>query len=164
MRFMTLLGAAVLCLGACATGPSAYGPAGPDSSMGFETAQIENDRFRINYTAKSAQEAQDYALLRAAQVASENGYSHFKIIHGTMQDNGPGSPIATSIGVGTGRYYGRSGTNLGVGVDILDVARALEGDKATSMIEVRMLAQGSSDPNVYEAQGVIDNIRPEVFK
>ena len=60
MRKITALGAMFLLLGACATGPSAFGPASGSSGLGFETTQIERDRFRVAYTARSPEEAQAF--------------------------------------------------------------------------------------------------------
>ncbi len=164
MKTIILSAAAMLTLGACASGPSAFGPATPDSRLGFETTQIENDRFRVVYTARTAEEAQDFALLRAAQIAEQEGYSHFKIITGSLSGNGPSSPVSTSVGIGTGRYYGRSRSNVGVGINVGDVGRLLAGDQVTNRIEIRLVNTTSGAPDTYAAKGVIDNIRPEVFK
>lgn len=151
-------------LSACATGPTAFGPSTSDSRMGFQNTQIENDRFRVQYTARSDKDAHNYALLRAAQITLEQNFTHFKIINGGVTDNGPRSPVSTSIGIGTGRYYGRSHSNLGVGINVLDLARAFQGDKVTRSIEVRLLNASESGPDIYDAQNIVSTIKPEVFK
>ena len=97
MRKLLLSTFCILSLSACATGPSAYGPAQSASGEGFSNTQIEKDRFRVTYTGRSAEEAQDFALLRASEIALAEGYSHFRIIGGTLRDNNYGSsPIRTS--------------------------------------------------------------------
>lgn len=158
----------VLCglLSACAAGPSAFGPSTANSRMGFENLQIENDRFRVSYTAHSDQDAHNYALLRAAQIALEQDYSHFKVIGGNVEKNSNSqrSPVSTSIGIETGRYYGRSHSNIGIGINILDVARALQSEKVTHSIEVRLLNAEENGPDIYDAQSVVATIKPEVFK
>lgn len=158
-------GIAILSLSACATGPSAYGPATHENGYGFSVSKIENDRFRIHYTAKNDVRAKDYALLRAAETTLEEGYSHFRVLGGdTVTDMPRRSSVSTSVGFGTGRgYYGR-GSSVGVGVNINDVARALNGPKISHLIEIRLLNTGSDEPAVFHAQSVKDNIKPEAYK
>ena len=140
MKHLILTAGATLALTACATGPSAYGPAS-GSSLGFQNTQIEKDRFRISYTGRSEAEARDYALLRAVEIALNEGYSHFKVLGGHTSSNGGTSPVSSRIGIGIGSGYGwgrRGGTrtNVNLGIGIHDVARALEGSKVTESIEV----------------------------
>lgn len=166
MRQLFISSLAILGLVACATGPSAYGPATSSSSLGFNSTKIEQDRFRVSYTGRNIEEAQDYALLRASEIALAEGYSHFRIIGGSVSDNNrAASPVQTSVGVGIGSgrgYYGRrSGTNVNVGIGINDIARALQGDKVTNSIEIRLLRSKGEDS--YNARSVADSIRPAVF-
>ena len=166
MRKILILATAALGLTACATGPSAYGPAQSASALGFSNMQIEKDRFRVSYTGRTAEEAQDFALLRAAEIALAEGYSHFKIINGSLSDRSSGaSPVRTSLGIGIGSgrgYYGRrSGTNVNVGIGVNDIARALEGNKVTNSIEIRLTRSGGDDS--YNAKSVAESIRPAVF-
>jgi len=169
MKRLILTATAALALTACATGPSAYGPS-DGRSLGFENTQIEKDRFRIAYTGRSESEARDFALLRAAEIALNEGYSHFKVLGGNTSSNGGGSPVSSriGIGIGSGGYgWGRRGrgtrTNVNLGIGIHDVARALEGSKVTESIEVVLKRSGSDDPSVYDAKSVSDSIRPAVF-
>ncbi len=158
----------VLALSACASGPTAYGPVNADSSLGFKHTQIQSDRARVSFTAKDPVEAQDYALLRAAELTLDQGFSHFKIIDGYVTDNtGRRSPLSTRVGVGVGSggyRYGGSRTNVGVGIGVDDIDRVLNGDKFTNTIEVMLLHSGTSDPDVYDAQSVASSIKPAVFK
>lgn len=166
MKYVFLTVVTALTLTACATGPSAYGPSyGNDT--GFKNTQIQNDRFRISYTGRSEDEAQNFALLRAAEIALAEGYSHFKVLGGHVSSNGGGSPISSNVGVGIGNggYRGGTRTNVNLGVGVYDVARALEGSKVTESIEVILKnGPGTNDPSIYDAQGVKDSIRPAVFK
>ena len=57
-----------------------------------------------------------------------------------------------------------NGTNVGLGININDVARALQGDRVTNSIEILLRNEGGEDPNVYSAESVADSIRPEVFQ
>lgn len=168
MKRLILTAATALALTACATGPSAYGPS-DGRSMGFENTQIENDRFRIAYTGRSEAEARDYALLRAAEIALAEGYTHFKVLGGNTSSNGGNSPVSSriGIGIGSGGYgWGRgrgTRTNVNLGIGIHDVARALEGSKVTESIEVVLKRSGSDDPSIYDARSVSESIRPAVF-
>jgi len=168
MKRLILTAGAALALTACATGPSAYGPSN-GSSLGFQNTQIEKDRFRIAYTGRTEAEAQDFALLRAAEIALNEGYSHFKVLGGNVTSNGGGSPVSSriGIGIGSGGYgFGRGGTrtNVNLGIGIHDVARALEGSKVTESIEVVLKRSGGGDdPAVYDAKSVTESIRPAVF-
>lgn len=156
---------AMISLAACATnGPTAFGPVNAKTDIGFSNTKIEKDRFRVGFTARSDLEAKDFALLRAAQIAQTEGFSHFEILTGNVTSNGPNSPIGTSIGIGSGRFGRHSHSNVGVGVDVADIGRVLEGDKFTHMIEVRLKNSAGTTPNSYEAQSVISSIRPAVFK
>lgn len=132
-----------------------FGPA-YGSDFGYRNTQIQKDHFRINYTSRDAYQSRDFALLRAAQITKNEGYTHFKIIGGDYYDNGP-NIISAGIGIGLGGRYNRS--DIGIGVN--DITRAVEGHKATETIEVRLLTNPSpNDPDVYDAQSIIRNIVP----
>ena len=169
MKRVILTVTAALALTACATGPSAYGPS-DGRSMGFENTQIEKDRFRIAYTSRTESEARDFALLRAAEIAIAEGYSHFKVLGGNTSSNGGGSPVSSriGIGIGSGGYgFGRgrgTRTNVNLGIGIHDVARAMQGSQVTESIEVILKNSGGSDPSVYDAKSVQSSIRPQTFK
>ena len=148
--------AAILLLAGCSSAPKNFGPA-YNSDFGYRNTQIQSDRFRISYTSRDAYQSRDFALLRAAQITENEGYSHFKIIGGETYDNGPNA-IATHLGIGLGGgRYNRSGINVGVH----DVARTLEGQKVTETIEVILLSSApANDPNVFSAKSVLKNIVP----
>jgi len=147
-------------LSACAsngTPSSDFGPA-YGSDFGYRNTQIQNDRFRISYTSRDPYQSRDFALLRAAQIAENEGYSHFKILHGDFYDNGP-NPIGAGLGVGLGGWGGGH-SNVGIGVQ--NIERTLEGRKVTETIEVILLSSAPTPPDrsVYDAQSLIRNIVP----
>ncbi len=153
-----------LSLTACASGPTAFGPAQNYDDIGFRQTQIQNDRFRVSYTAANDIEAQDFALLRAAQITLDKGYSHFEVITGHMSGNLPRSGIGSSVGVGFGNGgYRHGGTSVGVNVGVNDIVRTLEGNRVTNSIEIKLLPTKGTNVNVYEAQSLVDSIRPQVF-
>lgn len=154
----------VVFLTACASGPAAYGPAKNYDSVGFKNTKIQSDRFRVSYTANNPAEAQDFALLRAAQITLDEGYSHFEIIGGNTSGRSPRSGISSSVGVGFGgRGYRRGGTSVGLGVGLNDVVSAIEGDRVTNSIEIRLLNSGGNSNDIYDAKSITNSIRPQVF-
>lgn len=162
MKKLLLSATAALLLAGCASNnnslsPSDFGPA-YGSDFGFRNTQLQSDRFRVSYTSRDPYQSYDFALLRAAQIATNEGYSHFQIIGGEGYDNGP-NPISAGLGIGSGgRGYKRSDIGIGVG----DIERTLEGRKVTETIEVILLASAPTpkDPNVFDAQSIIRNIVP----
>lgn len=161
----------ILCTGlfsglvACSSAPKGFGPA-YGSDFGYRNTKLQQDRFRISYTSRDAYESRDFALLRAAQIADIEGYSHFKIINGGTFDNGPNALIGSRVGVGIGSgHRGRTHSNTHIDVGVHDVVRAIEGSKVTETIEIVLLNSGDkSDPNVFDAQGVLKSIRPPVIQ
>ena len=156
-------------LSACATS-SAYGPQNGDDT-GFTSQRIEQDRFRVSYTAANEAQARDLALLRAAEVTLDNGFDWFRVIGG----NTSGDPdarrrnaprIGVGVGVGSGGYYrnrNRTRTNVSVGVG--DIVGLVKGPRVTSAIEIRT-GQGEkpTSPDAYDARSVAQNLRPATFK
>jgi len=165
MKSLIFISLAALSLAACASGPSAYGPA-YGSELGYENTKIQSDRFRVSYTGKSPNEAKDYALLRAAEITLAEGYTHFKIVREDMYGNGAGgSPISSSIGVGLGNGGYRRGprTNVGIGLGVGDLGRALKGERVTNTLEIMLQNTRGTGPDTYDATSVTKSIRPRTF-
>jgi len=81
-----------------------------------------------------------------------------------LSGNGPRSGVSSSVGIGFGGGgYRRGGTSVGLGVGVNDVVRALEGDRVTNTIEIRLLGARGTGNDVYDAKSVTDSIRPQVF-
>ena len=147
-------------LAACSSSPKTFEPA-YGSDFGYRNTQLAPDRFRVSYTSSDGYESRNLALLRAAQITSNEGYSHFKIINGEVYDNGP-NRLGGHIGVGVGNGgFGRGRYNGNVGVVVDDVVRAVEGSKVTEIIEVVLLSSApQNDPSVFAADSIIRNIVP----
>lgn len=162
MKRFILSAAAILLLAGCNTAPQPFGPA-YNSEFGFTNTRIEQDRFRISYTSRDTLKSRDFALLRAAQIADNEGYSHFRVINGGTYSNGPGANISTGVNLGFG---GRRNNRSSVGLGVDDLERAIEGHKVTEEIEVILLSNPPAssgqrkDPNIFSAQSVIRNIIP----
>ena len=78
MKNILLSAVMIIGLSACASTQQGFGPA-YGSDFGYRNTKLQQDRFRISYTSRDLYESRDFALLRAAQIADIEGYSHFKI-------------------------------------------------------------------------------------
>lgn len=68
-------------LSACVTGP-VYHPASKPGAEGFTEQKIQENRFRVTFNGNvttARETVEDYLLYRAAELTTENGYSHFTI-------------------------------------------------------------------------------------
>ncbi len=159
MKHVLMMTAFVL-VAACAS-TSAYGPAAKSGAMGYESLQIEENRFRVSYTDSEAAKARDRALLRAAEVTMENGGEWFEITSSYTSDESTrtGSRSSISIG-GSSGSYGRSGS-VGVGVGIgFPLGGSSSGGKVTEVLEILIGTGEKPDrPNVYDARSVDINLR-----
>jgi opacity protein-like surface antigen len=154
MKKLLISAACLAMLTACSSAPRGFGPAyGGD--FGYHNTQIEQDRFRVSYTSRNDYESRDFALLRAAQIAQNEGFTHFQIVGGDAYSNGP-NLIGAGVGLGGGRHH-----NSHIDVGVSDVVRAVEGYKVTETIEVILLSNPpSKDPSIFAAESIIRNIVP----
>jgi len=160
MKKFLILALLATSVAACSSSPKSFEPA-YGSDFGYKNTQLAPDRFRVSYTSSDAYESRNLALLRAAQITSNEGYSHFKVINGEVYDNGP-NRLGSHIGIGVGNGgFGRTRYNGHVGVAVDDVVRAVEGSKVTEIIEVVLLSSApQNDPSVFAADSIIRNIVP----
>lgn len=157
MRLLTAFFIAAL-LAACATAVgTAYGPA-DDSGYGYRETRVEADRFRIVFAGDGAtpqEVVEDYALLRAAELAVENGYDWFRVVAGATNAEDKGG-VGIGAGFGSGSVGRRSAVGVGVGGNLGTVgARRF----FTTRLEVLMgrgaLPEGEE---VYDARSVIETV------
>ena len=66
---------------ACTSTPRGYGPMEPGSSFGYSEQIIEQNRYRISYSASNEAMAREYALRRAAEVTEQNGGHWFRVVN-----------------------------------------------------------------------------------
>ena len=156
------LAASALALSACAS-LAPYGPQQGSNGQGFIEQRIESDRFRVTYNGVGAPgPVADYALLRAAEVTTENGYDWFEVTQRWIDgrpDSAGGVRPSVSIGAGTGRYGGWSTSGVGVGLGF-----DLSGPQPTSTTLEIVMGRGQRPdrPGAYDARGVQDAIRPRL--
>jgi len=165
MFIRSLILAAALLAAGCATGPTAYGPKGGEK-LGFESTKIQNDRFRVTYTAQEEDEAIDYALLRAAELTVQNGDDWFDVIKtgGIVRPRGK-IGVKPTVGMSPNALLRGRLPRPRLGVNMGDVADAMRGPQAISILEIRT-GKGTmpAKPSAYNAQEVIQNIKPAAVK
>lgn len=81
MKSLLVTTAALLTLTACASS-SNYQEARSEQSDGYSEQVIEANRYRIQYRLDEDHvgKAQDYAMLRAAELTMENGFETFEVV------------------------------------------------------------------------------------
>lgn len=111
MKYASLiLSAALLGISACAS-TSAYRPAASATAPGYSETALENNRYRVAYrlAGRDAGQAQDYALLRAAELTLQKGYSTFEIVSRSadaVRETDPAPEFATGPDYAVSRSCG----------------------------------------------------------
>ncbi|QDH72964.1 hypothetical protein [Brevundimonas sp. M20] len=156
--------AAGLGLSACAS-LAPYGAQQSARGQGYSEQRIENNRYRVTYNGVGAPgPVADYALLRAAELTTAQGYDWFEVTQRWIDgspDSAGGVRPSVGVGYGGGSYrgpygsrYSTSGVGVGVGLNF-------SGPSPTSTsLEVVMGRGAKPDrPEVYDARGVQDALR-----
>ena len=165
----TLIAAvALLVAGACASTP-AYREARNASATGYSEQVVEKDRYRVQYRASGsdAAKAQDYALLRAAELTLEKGYSTFEIVSRSAESSKEERVIADA-GIGPDYVVTR---NCGL-ISCTSTAHPLPSayDSETTVqkketvvsLEIQISNKdAAASPSLYSASQVVANLRPE---
>lgn len=153
-----LIAASTLTLSACAS-LAPYGPQTSPSSQGYAEQRIETNRWRVTYRGVGAPTpVADYALLRAAQLTTQQGYDWFEVTQRWIDgrpDSAGGLRPSVSVGAGSSRYGGYSSSGVGVGVGL-----NLSGPSPTSTVLEIVMGRGQRPdrPDAYDARGVQDGI------
>jgi hypothetical protein len=155
MSRLILILPVIAMLTACASTPTLYAPASGDGH-GYSQQRIEQDRFHIRFAAGSdmdIREAEDMALLRAAQVTLEEGGDWFIVVSRTREGNDR-NPV--QVGGSVGQSYGsrgRSGSSIGLGIHFDTDA----GEKTATLEILIRTGQRDGNPDAYDARQVVDN-------
>lgn len=150
--------ALALALAACATAVgTAYAPAGK-GGYGYADTRIETDRYRITFAGDGATPqnvVEDYALLRAADIALANDYQWFRVVSRDTSRENKG-------GVGIGAGLGGGGSNVGVGVSG-DLGTIGAKPFFTTRMEV-LFGKGPKPegPDYYDARAVKETVKAKV--
>ena len=159
MKRILLAAACCLSLAACVT-PTHYQPVTKAGGVGFSELRIEPGRYRITFQGGAGApevQVQDYALLRAADLALADGYDWFRVVDRSIRQTGYGG---ASIGLGVGgASFGRH-TATGVGVSAGGIPLS-GGPELQASLEV-LMGKGPrpSGPDVYDARAVRASIGP----
>lgn len=164
MKTLTLglIAASTLMVSACAS-LAPYGPQTGPRGQGYSEQQIETNRFRVSYNGVGqAAPVLDRTLYRAAQLTVGQGYDWFEVTQRWIDgrpDSAGGVRPSVSIGAGGGRYGGWSTSGVGVGLGV-----NLSGPQPTSATLEIVMGRGTAPdrPEVYDARGVQDAIRPRL--
>lgn len=155
----TIAAALALTLAACATAVgTAYAPAGK-SGYGYSETRIEDGRYRVTFAGDGATPVtvvEDYALLRAADLALENGYDWFRVVGRSVEEDEKG-------GVGIGAGLGGGGRNVGGGVSG-NLGNIGARKFYTARMEV-IFGKGEKPADsreVYDARALADTIRARI--
>ncbi len=164
MNKLITIGLFALTLIGCASN-SGY-KAANGSGYGYSESEISENRYRIDYKAKSSHtsKAKNYALLRAAELTTEKGYDWFVVVDRETRVEKTEERVSTHMQSGrtVTKSCGLLGcttqshptTNYGVGV-----SSGLGKDEAIASIEIRM-GKGvkPATGDVYDAQEIQDNL------
>jgi hypothetical protein len=154
MKRILIAAACCLSLAACATAPTHYQAITKAGGVGYSELRIEPGRYRVTFQGGAgAPEAQvqDYALLRAADLALADGYDWFRVVDRSIRQTGYGG-VTGGFGVG-GASFGRH-TATGVGVSSGGIPLS-GGPILQASLEV-LMGKGTrpTGPDVYDARNV----------
>lgn len=168
MKYASLiLSAALLAATACASsGP--YRAAQSSAGFGYSHQVIEPDRYRVQFKAsgRDVAKAQDYALLRAAELTLEKGYSTFEVVSRSA-DSLREKSEAVDYSPGPDYVVTRSCGLLGCTSRAQPVGPARTRDPLPAQrnetmvtLEVQMSNKDAAvSPSLYSASQVVANIR-----
>lgn len=155
---LALTGLSALALTACAS-LAPYGAQMGPNGQGYSEQRIESNRYRVTYNGVGAAgRVADWALVRAADLTTEQGYDWFEVTQ-SWTDGRPGGAggvrPSVSIGGGSSRYGGYSASGVGVGVGL-----NFSGPQPTSTTLEVVLGRGQKPdrPNAYDARSVQSSI------
>jgi hypothetical protein len=157
-RLLAVLAIAAV-LAACAA-PTPYRPAVEGRGYGFSEELLEHDRFRVSFRSNDVtprETAENYALLRAAEIALARGGDWFVVVRREVTyDNGDYDDSRGGVGVGGGS--GGVGAGVGIGAPL-----GMEGPDSRTVgleIVIRRGAKPAGEPDAYDARAVRRAIAP----
>lgn len=167
MKPTLIAAAALLIAGACASTP-AYHEARSATATGYSEQVVEKDRYRVQYRASGsdAGKAQDYALLRAAELTLEKGYSTFEIVSRAAESSKEERVIADA-GMRPDYVVTRNCGLLGCTSTArplpptYDTETTVQKKETVVSLEILMSNKdAAASPTLYSASQVVANLRP----
>jgi len=153
---------AALALAACETPqPTIYAPAVGPQAVGFSEMRLEPGRYRVTYRGgpgAPAAQVEDYALLRAADLALAGGYDWFRVSDRRLDQVGYAGGSSFSLGLGGASFGRRSAVGVGVGKTF---GMGDSGPILAQTLEV-LMGKGPRprDADVYDAREIRRTIGP----
>lgn len=154
---IALTGLSALALTACAS-LAPYGAQRGSGGQGYSEQRIETNRYRVTYNGVGAAgRVADWALVRAADLTTEQGYDWFEVTQ-SWTDGRPGGAggaggvrPSLSVGGGTSRYGGYSASGVGVGLGL-----NFSGPEPTSTTLEVVMGRGAKpdSPYAYDARSI----------
>ncbi len=117
MKRLILIAAIALGMAGCETVPTRYQAATAEQGVGYSEYRIEPGRYRVTFRGGPGaprQQVEDYALVRAADLALADGYEWFRVIDRVMEGRADTGPHI-SLGVGGATFGRHSAVGVGVG-------------------------------------------------
>lgn len=151
-----------LLLAACIT-PTPYQPAVGEFGQGFSETRIETGKYRVSFkgnTATSRETAENYILLRAAELAKADGYDYFVVFDETDDSRSVFNSNSTGFNTfGGGAFFG-GGFATGVGGFNNQTTRTRERRTPNISVLIQGFKGQKTDENfmAFSADEVIQNL------
>lgn len=167
MKSAILAASAILLATAACASSGPYRAAQSSAAVGYSHQVIEPDRYRVQFRAsgRDVAKAQDYALLRAAELTLEQGYSTFEVVSRSADAIREAAPVE-DYSPGPDYVVSRSCGLLGCTSRARPVAplRGPEPPGASRnetivMLEIQMSNKDAAvSPSLYSASQVVANL------
>lgn len=130
-------------------------------SGGFSETRLAPDVFRVSFSGNGhtrSERAQDFVLLRAAELTLQNGYRYFKVLDGrdevtTQTVTLPGSSYTTANATAYGNSVYGSATTTYTPPQNINIY------KPSSGLMIRCFATPPKEGGVFDAQFIANSIR-----
>jgi len=170
-KYRVMFGALAIALAACAASPP-YKPAANAEASGYSEQAIDSNRYRVRYTGTPGMEksaVQDYALLRAAELTTQNGHDWFEVVN---RDNDEDVRIRRDVDTDFGPDYAvtRSCGLLGCTTEARPVLTRTDTETISTRTiheTVLEIVMGDGEPlagsaGVYDAGDTLATLRARV--
>lgn len=156
MRFLAILSAVILIAG-CATGYKSVGFTG-----GYSDTKLQDDVYEVSFKGNgytNKDRAKDFALLRASEVALNNGYKYFVVLEG---ENSTKTQMYTTPAqantYGTVNMYGNTGSYSGT--TYYSGGQTFIAHKPQTSLTIRCLKEKptTNETFVYDATQIKENL------
>ena len=158
MKGLMWFSVSLLLLSGCAT---EYG-AKSFWAGGFEETQLAPDVYRVTFSANDSTtmaRTSDFALLRAAELALENGYPYFEVLDAKQWVNTDvySTPVTTTT---TGSVVGSGNTVAGSSVTTTTGGQTFSSNEPHASNTVRFLkTKDDASSMAYNARFLFDSLR-----